>query len=323
MHNYPLISVIVPVYNVENYLRKCIDSIIAQTYSHIEIIVINDGSTDNCGEICNEYAITDNRIKVIHGKNSGVSAARNKGIDISSGDYVVFVDGDDYVASDYVECLYNKLVENDANIAVCGYMITDINDSDKTVENLIPSDSVILSEEYIRSMLNFELIQGVCCKIFKSEYIKSIRFKNYSYSEDLLFSVESALKEKNIVIIGKGLYHYVTRKDSVIHGGFKYNKFVSLQAFDDILSLLKGTELEDIAVGRLVSGNFSILLEMSESEYPEEYRQICERIKLYRIRVLKTKGIRLKTKCACLLSFLGFAFVKFVFRALSAFVKYR
>ena len=271
MNNHPLISVIIPVYNVEKYLNKCIDSILAQTYKNIEIIIIDDGSTDNCGKICDEYALSDNRIKVIHKSNSGVSAARNDGIEISSGDYIVFVDSDDYVTVDYVECLYNGLLENDADMAVCGYVIPDAEKCEKIANEFLPGNSVISSDETIRRMLNFELIQGVCCKIFKSGHIKKFRFRNYTYSEDLLFSVESSVGLRKIVTLHKGLYYYVTREDSVIHGGFKYNKYVSLKAFEDILSLLKNTSLEDIAVCRLVSGNFSILLEMSESDYPEEY----------------------------------------------------
>ena len=323
MNNQPLISVIIPVYNVEQYLNKCIESVLSQTYRNIEIVIINDGSTDNCGKICDEYASSDNRVKVIHKSNSGVSAARNEGLDASTGDYVVFVDSDDYVDPDYVECLYNSLIENDADVAVCGYVITDVDNCEKIADELIPDGSVLSSDEAIGRMLNFELIQGVCCKIFKSCHIKKFRFRNYSYSEDLLFSVESSIGLKRIATINKGLYYYVTRKDSVIHGGFKYNKYVSLKAFENILSLVKNTSLEDVAVSRLVSGNFSILLEMPKDDYPEEYKEICQRIKLYRVRVIKTKGVRLKTKCACLLSFLGFSFVKFVFKMLSAFVRYK
>ena len=115
------ITVIVPVYNVENYLNKCLDSILKQTYQNLEIIVVNDGSTDNSGTICQEYAQKDNRIVYIEKDNGGLSDARNAGLDRMTGSYVTFVDSDDWIEQDYVEVLYNKLTEYQADIAVGNY----------------------------------------------------------------------------------------------------------------------------------------------------------------------------------------------------------
>ena len=118
------ITVIVPVYNVENYLEKCLDSLINQTYKNIEIIVINDGSTDNQGEICQEYAQKDNRIVYIEKENGGLSDARNVGLDKMTGSYVTFIDSDDWIEQDYIETLYKKIVEYQADIAVGNYILT-------------------------------------------------------------------------------------------------------------------------------------------------------------------------------------------------------
>lgn len=115
------ITVIVPVYNVENYLNKCLDSIISQTYKNIEIVVVNDGSTDASGEICKEFSEMDHRILYIEQENAGLSAARNTGLDNMSGNYVTFVDLDDWIEQDYVETLYKKIVEYQADIAVGNY----------------------------------------------------------------------------------------------------------------------------------------------------------------------------------------------------------
>ena len=115
------ITVIVPVYNVENYLNKCLDSLINQTYKNLEIIVINDGSTDNSGTICQEYAQKDNRIVYIEKENGGLSDARNAGLDRMTGSYVTFVDSDDWIEQDYVEVLYNKLTEHQADVSVGNY----------------------------------------------------------------------------------------------------------------------------------------------------------------------------------------------------------
>ena len=115
------ISVIVPVYNIEGYLGKCIDSIIAQTYKDLEIILVDDGSSDHCGAICDKYAKKDNRIKVIHKPNGGLSDARNHGIEAATGSYLGFVDGDDYIEPQMYEKLHNALVENDAEMSICSF----------------------------------------------------------------------------------------------------------------------------------------------------------------------------------------------------------
>ena len=113
-----LISVVVPIYNVENYIKKCVDSILSQTYKNLEIILVDDGSPDNCPQICDEYAQKDNRIKVIHKENGGLSDARNAGIDISKGKFITFIDSDDYIEKDYVEVLYNSIKENASDMAI-------------------------------------------------------------------------------------------------------------------------------------------------------------------------------------------------------------
>ena len=121
----PLISVIVPVYKAEKYLDKCVQSIVNQTYKNLEIILVDDGSPDNCPEMCDEWAKKDSRIKVIHKENGGVSSARNAGLDNSFGDYIGFVDSDDFIENDFYECLYDNLVENGADISFCTFKTLD------------------------------------------------------------------------------------------------------------------------------------------------------------------------------------------------------
>lgn len=113
------VSVIVPIYNVEPYLKRAVDSIIDQTYSRLEIILVDDGSPDSCGKICDDYAKKDNRIKVIHKANGGLSDARNAGLDIATGDYIAFVDSDDYIAEDFVKTLLAELEKHDADVSMC------------------------------------------------------------------------------------------------------------------------------------------------------------------------------------------------------------
>ena len=118
-----LISIIVPIYNVEDYLCKCVDSILTQTYKNIEVILVNDGSIDNCGKICDEYALKDNRVKVIHKKNGGIADARNAGLEICCGDYIGFVDSDDWIAEDMYEVLHDFASSNSLDVAICGVNI--------------------------------------------------------------------------------------------------------------------------------------------------------------------------------------------------------
>ena len=117
-----LVSVIVPIYNVEKYLRKCVDSILNQTYKNLEIILVDDGSPDNCGNICDEYALSDSRIRIIHKKNGGLSDARNAGLDIARGNYILFVDSDDYIDETMVEKLYEALEKEKAEMSLCSFV---------------------------------------------------------------------------------------------------------------------------------------------------------------------------------------------------------
>jgi len=152
-----LISVIIPVYNVEPYLKKCLDSVVTQTYKEIEIILVDDGSTDGSGPICDEYAAQDKRIRVIHKRNGGLSDARNVGLDRCSGRYVTFIDSDDYVASDYVERLYRILVEYNADIAVCDYFEFYDEEPVEHPKKVRRSSSLINCRPWSNSMENIPL----------------------------------------------------------------------------------------------------------------------------------------------------------------------
>ena len=185
------ITVIVPVYNVENYLNKCLDSLINQTYKNLEIIVINDGSTDNSGEICQEYAQKDNRIVYIEKENGGPSDARNAGLDRMTGSYVTFVDSDDWIELDYVEILYKKITEYQADIAVGNYYSFNeaegmyyfhiFGDSyyEKVYDNVSIFENLYESQE----MKSFALI-SVFGKLYKADLVKHLRFDIGKLGED-------------------------------------------------------------------------------------------------------------------------------------------
>jgi len=211
-----LISVIVPVYNVEKYIRKCIDSIIGQTYKNLEIIVVDDGSLDESGKICDEYAKKDNRIKVIHKENSGVSSARNIGIENSTGKWIAFVDSDDWIEKKYFEELLKVAVENDAEVVLCGYNRITVN----KIEKIYNSGELIedTSREFLIKTLNPQTGYGFChMKLYKKSIIKNNLFDiTLKVGEDALFNEKIALNITKACFLEKSLYNYRINSNSVV-----------------------------------------------------------------------------------------------------------
>ena len=215
------ITVIVPVYNVENYLNKCLDSLINQTYKNLEIIVINDGSTDNSGIICQEYAQKDNRIIYVEKENGGQSEARNMGLDRMTGSYVTFVDSDDWVEADYVETLYQKITEYQADIAVGNYYSYNEQEGIFCFHIFGSSyyekvyDNVSIFENFYESehMKNFALI-CVGGKLYKSDLFRELRFEVGKLGEDGYLNQKIYLLAEKTIYLNKGLYAYRQREGS-------------------------------------------------------------------------------------------------------------
>ena len=216
------ITVIVPVYNVENYLRKCLDSIIAQTYKNIEIIVVNDGSTDASGQICQEYTQIDNRIVYIEKENGGLSEARNVGLDKMTGSYVTFIDSDDWAELDYVEILYKKIIEYQADISVGNYYSYNEDEEtyyfhiygnsyyEKVYDNISIFENLYESQE----MKSFALISA-WGKLYKAKLFDYLRFDKGKLGEDGYFNQKMYLSVNKVVYLNKGLYAYRQRSGSI------------------------------------------------------------------------------------------------------------
>lgn len=210
-----LISVIVPVYKVEKYLNRCIDSIIKQTYHNLEIILVDDGSPDNSGKICDEYAKKDKRIKVIHKQNGGLSDARNCALDIATGDYIGFVDSDDYIKEDMFETLYNLCEEKEADISIISFyeMIED-----RIIEVRDSGELQILDKiEAIKELLLDTKIQSYAWnKLFKKELFTNIRFPTGKNFEDIATTLILFEKCNKIVRLEEPKYYYLRRNDSIV-----------------------------------------------------------------------------------------------------------
>lgn len=210
-----LISIIVPVYNVEKYLDKCIDSIINQTYKNIEIILVDDGSTDKSGDICDKAQNKDKRIKVIHKANGGLSDARNAGLRIAKGDLIGFVDSDDYIKEDMFETLYNLIEKHNANISIVSYY-------ELYNEKLIAVKESKEVEEFnkieaIKELLIDNKIQSYAWnKLFKKELFKNLEFPVNKNFEDIATTLLLFERADKIVLLQKPEYFYVRREDSII-----------------------------------------------------------------------------------------------------------
>ncbi len=213
----PEISVIVPVYNVEKYVGRCIDSILNQTFTDFELILVNDGSTDNSGVLCDKYAKSDDRIKVIHKKNGGVSSARNIGIDNAVGDYIMFVDSDDYIDKKMLE---DMIKYRDSDIIISGLKYLDVNCNMICDNNYLQFTDItlelFLKEHYI-NMDEKYILSGPCNKLFKQSVLTKfvIRFnENISIFEDGLFVNEFLIKCKSITNINRSYYNYIQYSDN-------------------------------------------------------------------------------------------------------------
>lgn len=213
------ISVVVPVYNVEEFLESCIKSILAQTYKNLEILLLDDGSTDSSGKVCDEYAKKDNRIKVIHKKNEGISATRNLGIKISTGEYLVFIDSDDYITKDFCEILYNNLKNTNSDISIVSYCVVDENKKviyDAAKKTGLQDDQIVIykSSAIIKELLKQKTIKNfVWNKLFRKSVI--CKFDVGKIYEDISFSIDVFSKASKVVYQNTNCYNYAKRNSSI------------------------------------------------------------------------------------------------------------
>lgn len=213
-----LISVIVPVYKVEKYLARCIDSILVQTYSNLEIILVDDGSPDNCGEICDNYACKDSRIQVIHKKNEGLGFARNSGMEICNGEYIMFLDSDDYISPDAVQVLFERITADGSDIAVGKHAdaYEDGSVDGKFCEWM--QDSVLSSADVFTRLGEKTYISVVAwAKLYKRSVLNGVYYPNHKSSEDLWVFPAIIDKCDKISVVNKTVLYYYQRPDSILH----------------------------------------------------------------------------------------------------------
>ena len=247
-----LISVIVPIYRVEPYLDRCIRSLVDQTYYNLEIILIDDGSPDKCPEICDEWEKKDHRIKVIHKENGGLSDARNAGMQIMTGDYVSYIDSDDWVSGNMYEKMLYKIKEQKADICECQFQKTsgDIkNDIQQQTDNV----NVLNKKEALKAVIEEKINPVVWNKIYKREIVEGLFFEKGRCNEDEFFTYKAIDKADKIIQIQDVCYYYFFREDSIINETYNIKRLDGLEArYQRMNYLEKYPEVYGIAKRRLV-----------------------------------------------------------------------
>ena len=234
------VSVIVPIYKVEPYLKRAVDSILHQTYHNLEIILVDDGSPDQCGRICDDYAKEDNRITVIHKENGGLSDARNAGLDAAHGEYIVFVDSDDFIAEDYVETLMQCLKKYDADVAMCSYAVTASVELDESIFKASRDETVevcdrreLLNNLYDANHKDATYFIVSWNKIYKASLWQDVRFPKGRIHEDEATTYKIYDRAQKGVYLHRPLYGYFTAPSSITRDRFNIKRLQWMDALDD------------------------------------------------------------------------------------------
>ena len=246
-----LISVIVPVYKVEKYIRKCVDSICGQTYPQLEIILVDDGSPDGCGDICEEYAARDPRVKVIHKKNGGLSDARNAGLDAAHGQYIGFVDGDDYIKPQMYETMLRRLKDTGADLAVCSWLAVD-EQGDPMEERQPPApdrDMLMGREEALGQLMGKNLVSFVMAvnRLYRAGVLQGLRFPVGRIHEDEATAHHIYWRCKKVLFLREPQYYYVQHPGSIMNKTFSLKRLDAAEAFLDRAGFALEKGMEELA----------------------------------------------------------------------------
>lgn len=284
----PLISVIIPVYNVEKYLHRCLDSVIAQTYQNLEIICVDDGSIDESGRICNQYAVRDARIKVIHQENQGLSAARNRGLDAADGEYIAFVDSDDYILEGMYKKMLDKLLDYSVDLCVCQWQY-EFSDGRQVVKkkNIDPTIyGCKTSLEFARFLYRGNYENGVVVaawnKLYRRALLDKIRFEGRIH-EDEVFCGRIMAKNISVYVMEEQFYVYAQNGDSLTNKPFSANKFFFLDALAERRELFKSDafirqETELLYCNMYIEYCLRARKDGVAVSHPERYRQIFRKM---------------------------------------------
>ena len=254
------ISIIVPVYNVEAYLERCVESILKQTYTNLEILLVNDGSTDKSGELCDKLALRDHRIRVIHKENGGLSDARNRGIDEASSDLIGFIDSDDYIDEDMYETLYRQMVASKADLSMCGHYDVYHQIPEKQVAKIKTWE--LMPEEAIKMVMEAKILSVTAVnKLYKKALFEQLRFRIGKIAEDAFIMVDLIHQCSKIVATNEKKYYYVHRENSITTQKFSLKFLNVIEAYEQNAKIISENypDLYDVAIMRLNWAYFYVL----------------------------------------------------------------
>lgn len=302
------VSIIIPIYNVEEYLEQCIDSVLAQTHKEIEVILVDDGSPDNCGAICDNYSMKDSRIRVIHKKNGGLSSARNAGLDIATGEYIMFIDSDDFIEQDMVEALLTLKAESSADIVCCGAYQYSKGKQPYIIKRTVSKNKIETygQSDALKKLILRTIDCSSCNKLYPKELIGSTRFIDGRNNEDRPFLFELYQRCNTIAYCNKVYYYYRVREGSITYQ-------INERSFD----VIKNTnELEKIIIEKnldlkkeikLFKVFVSILLARNiqkggfKQKFPTEYSSMILTIKDNIFTILTNNYFSIKEKVFALM----------------------
>jgi len=307
------ISLIIAAYNVENYIEKCLESIISQTHKDLEIVVVNDGSTDNTLKLIKNFSEIDNRIIIIDKPNGGLSSARNAGLDIVTGDYIGFIDGDDYIKEEMYEKLHELCNVSQCDIAVCGYIRKYSNrEVLSNTKKIIHYSSQQALEELIASK---NLHDYAWDKLYKKELFEDIRYPIGKMYEDVFTTYKLFFKANKVVYIDEPLYYYIQRDGSILRKGFSEKQFDQLEALEEIKKFFKEKQLtiyNEILETRILNVKCRMLFDISAgnalnktSLHKSTAKVLAKSIQKKSIHKLLNQRISLLSKIIIILSLPG------------------
>lgn len=307
-----MVSVVVPIYRVEKYLRKCVDSLLQQTYKNIEIILVDDGSPDACPEICDELKKTDDRIVVIHKKNGGLSDARNAGIQIANGTYITFIDSDDYVTDTYVEYLYSLIEKYHTRMSLCTHTVVFENGNNIIYGN--GKDEVLTTEICLERMLYDDVINtSAWAKLYETEMVRKFPYPVGKLFEDIATTYKFFMECGTIACGYKSQYFYMLRSSSIVYQEFNMKKLELLEMTDIMAKdvLKEYPQLKTAIRRRQLYARFSTLNQFQNvSGYKNEKKELISYIRKNKDCVIKNSKAPKRDKLAVIALSFGYPVYK-------------
>lgn len=299
--NKEIVSIIIPVYNVEKYIENCIESIVNQTYKNIEIILVDDGSTDKSGSICDKFSKIDNRISVIHKTNGGLSSARNNGLKVCNGKYVTFIDSDDWIKKDFVETMLSIAINSSADLVISGLIsktnydfIDDNNNNDyKEINRIQAIECCLYGEKGIDV--------SACGKLYSKKLFENIVFPEKKLYEDFLIFDEIINASNKIMLTSYCGYFYLQRQGSIMNSSYNDSRYILISKSEELIKKYKNT-LFNATVYRYVVNNYLFLkMVLNDKKHLNELNMFRQNILRYKNNILSNSRVPFKMKIATIL----------------------